>query len=70
MMTGRFFASNEIKIALCFLLLRYDWRFIPGEEKAKDLQFETVSSTNPKLKVQMRRRKEQVDLRDPQGAAA
>ena len=27
---GRFFASNEMKILLCFLLVRYEWRFAPG----------------------------------------
>lgn len=62
---GRFFASNEIKIALCFLLLRYDFQFVPGEERAKDLEFETSSSTNPALKVQMRRRREEIDLMEP-----
>lgn len=67
---GRFFASNEIKIALCFMLLRYDWRFVPGDEQTKDLEFETVSSTNPNLKVQVRRRAEEVDLMEPQGQKA
>ena len=58
---GRFFASNEIKIALCFLLVRYEFRFVPGEDVKKDLEFETVNSTNPSLKVQMRRRVEETD---------
>ena len=62
---GRFFASNEMKIALCFLLLRYDIRFVPGEGRPKDLAFETASMTDPKLKVQIRRRKEEIDLMDP-----
>ena len=59
---GRFFASNEIKIALCFLLVRYEFRFVPGEDVKKDLEFETVNSTNPSLKVQTKRRVEEIDL--------
>jgi cytochrome P450 len=35
---GRFFASNELKIALCYLLTRYDWKFT--ESGAKDVTFE------------------------------
>ena len=27
---GRFFAANEIKIALCHLLMKYDWKLAPG----------------------------------------
>ncbi|KAL8337645.1 hypothetical protein RB598_006509 [Gaeumannomyces tritici] len=27
---GRFFAANEVKIALCHLLLKYDWELAPG----------------------------------------
>ena len=66
---GRFFASNEIKIALCFMLLRYDWQFVPGEEPPRNMEFETISSTNPELRVQMRRRREEVDLMGPQSQA-
>lgn len=62
---GRFFASNEMKIALCFLLLWYDMRFVPDEEKPKDLEFETVSTTDPNMRVQVRRRKEEIELVTP-----
>ncbi|KAI0423423.1 cytochrome P450 monooxygenase [Xylaria sp. FL1042] len=27
---GRFFAANELKIALCHLLIKYDWKLVPG----------------------------------------
>ncbi|TGJ81506.1 hypothetical protein E0Z10_g7264 [Xylaria hypoxylon] len=27
---GRFFAANELKIALCHLLIKYDWELAPG----------------------------------------
>ncbi|KAH7021846.1 P450 monooxygenase [Ilyonectria destructans] len=33
---GRFFASNEIKIALAHLILRYDWRFIGDVPRSKE----------------------------------
>ena len=62
---GRFFASNEMKIALCFLLLKYEMRFLLGEGRPKDLMFESASMTDPKLTVQIRRRREEVDLMDP-----
>ncbi|KAK5167155.1 uncharacterized protein LTR77_007885 [Saxophila tyrrhenica] len=63
---GRFFASNEMKIALSFILLRYDLKFPDGEGRPKDLAFETANMTAPNLKVQIRRRKEEIDGRDPQ----
>ncbi|KAJ1328159.1 cytochrome P450 monooxygenase 2 [Microdochium nivale] len=28
---GRFFAANELKIALCHLLIKYDWEVAPGQ---------------------------------------
>ncbi|KAI0198522.1 cytochrome P450 monooxygenase [Astrocystis sublimbata] len=31
---GRFLAANEIKIALCHLLMKYDWKMAPGTETA------------------------------------
>ena len=62
---GRFFASNEMKIALCCMLLMYDWRFVPGETRPKDLAFENTTVTAPGLKMQLRRRMEEIDLKDP-----
>ena len=64
---GRFFASNEMKIALCFMLLRYDFEFLPGETRPKDIQFEVVTAT-PDLKVRVKRRQEEIDLLDPMKA--
>ncbi|KAI1491320.1 cytochrome P450 [Biscogniauxia mediterranea] len=34
---GRFFAANEIKIALCHLLVKYDWKLAPGASTTPDL---------------------------------
>ncbi|KAI5863535.1 cytochrome P450 [Durotheca rogersii] len=59
---GRFFASNEVKIALCHFLLKYEWRFLPGEDRPAPQLFESVSSVRPDSKVQVLRRKAEIDL--------
>ncbi|KAI1813368.1 cytochrome P450 [Poronia punctata] len=59
---GRFFASNEIKIILCHLLMKYDWRYVPGAEKPKPRVFETSSSVDAMTRIQARRRKAEIDL--------
>ncbi|USP74620.1 glycoside hydrolase family 5 protein [Curvularia clavata] len=59
---GRFFAANEIKIALCHLLLKYDWELGPGASlEPYTLVCEQVSF-NPANKLRYRRRKEELDL--------
>ena len=62
---GRFFASNEIKILLCFLLVKYDWRFEPGYQRPEDLEFERAVTMPMGLEVQARRRVEEIDLLEP-----
>ncbi|KAI1388965.1 cytochrome P450 [Hypoxylon trugodes] len=59
---GRFFASNEVKIALCHLLLKYDWRFIPGEGRPAPRSFEAVRGVDQKSRIQVRRRRPEIDL--------
>ncbi|RYP60188.1 hypothetical protein DL770_010048 [Monosporascus sp. CRB-9-2] len=59
---GRFFASNEVKIALCHFLLKYDWRFVPGEGRPTSRTFEAGQGVHPSAKVQARRRKPEVDI--------
>lgn len=58
---GRFFVSNEIKLALCHLLLKYDWKLAPGTttEPIVSGQFLTI---NPNAQLVYRRRKEDIDL--------
>ncbi|KAI6798711.1 hypothetical protein KC361_g3246 [Hortaea werneckii] len=58
---GRFFASNEIKISLAHLLLKYDWKADPTD-KTSEMQFEGNFMTDPNVKVQLRRRAEEVRL--------
>ncbi|KAI0385624.1 cytochrome P450 [Hypomontagnella monticulosa] len=59
---GRFFASNELKIALCYLLLNYDWRFVPEEGRPPPRVFESVNAVDQKSRIQVRRRKAEIDL--------
>ena len=58
---GRFFASNEIKIALAHLLLKYDWEADPAET-SPNIEVEGRSSTNPRVRVLLRRREEELNL--------
>ncbi|KAL2815752.1 cytochrome P450 [Aspergillus granulosus] len=60
---GRFFAANEIKLALCHLLLKYDWKLAPGST-VNPIVFATAQSINPATRVLYRRRKEEIDLKD------
>lgn len=67
---GRFFASNEMKIALSFLLLRYDMRFVPNPDgspgqRPEEMAFEVQKLTKPGLKIQIRRREEEIDVANP-----
>lgn len=59
---GRFFASNEVKIALCQMLLKYDWRFVPGESRPDAQSFETSIGVSTTGKVEFRRRKDETVL--------
>ncbi|KAH9907834.1 cytochrome P450 [Xylariomycetidae sp. FL2044] len=59
---GRFFAANEVKIALCHLLLKYDWRFVPGRGRPAPRAFESVNGVDPASHVQARRRQPEIDL--------
>ncbi|PNS17537.1 Ent-kaurene oxidase [Sphaceloma murrayae] len=59
---GRFFASNEIKIAMCFFLLKYDMKLCEGEGRPPSLEFEGSNLSNPKAKIQIRRRQEEIEI--------
>ncbi|KAE9566865.1 Cytochrome P450 monooygenase 1 [Colletotrichum fructicola] len=58
---GRFFAANEIKIALCFLLMNYDFKLTPGV-KPKPVAAGIQLDSDPTAKVQVRRSEPQLDL--------
>ena len=59
---GRFMAATELKVAMCHLLLKYEWRFAPGQERPKNLEWETELFMNPMATMQMRRRNEEMVL--------
>lgn len=59
---GRFFAANEMKIALCHLLLKYDWQLAPGASLESKYVVGEMTALDSKNKVRFRRRKEEVDF--------
>ncbi|KAF5250705.1 hypothetical protein FANTH_4148 [Fusarium anthophilum] len=58
---GRFFAANEVKIALCHLLLKYDWKF-KDDVKPEPVAFGMAYVANPFAKLMIRRREGELDL--------
>ncbi|KAH6639959.1 trichothecene C-8 hydroxylase [Truncatella angustata] len=57
---GRFFAANEVKIALCHLLIKYDWRLAQGA-KPNVRRYGFSLSADPLIQVQLSRRKEDIE---------
>ncbi|KAF5000123.1 hypothetical protein FGRMN_1937, partial [Fusarium graminum] len=58
---GRFFAANEVKIALCHLILKYDWKLEDGAvPEVQHIGFKLFRDHNTKLVV--RRRTEELNL--------
>ncbi|KAK2008683.1 cytochrome P450 [Colletotrichum eremochloae] len=58
---GRFFASNELKIALIHLLMKYDWR-LPDGTDLKLRPFGFSLGADPAMKLEFRRRKEDISI--------
>lgn len=59
---GRFLAANEIKVALCHILLKYDIKLPGGQCRPEPLEWETAYMLNPEVQVMMRRRQEEIPL--------
>jgi cytochrome P450 len=53
---GRFFAANEIKAIMAYLLDNYDFKFADGQKRPESLLFETQYLPNPTATVLFRRR--------------
>lgn len=53
---GRFFAGNEIKVVVMYLLMKYDWKFT-GEGRKADQSFGQETDTDPTAKAMIKRRK-------------
>nr|ASF83124.1 cytochrome P450 [Colletotrichum lini] len=58
---GRFFAANEIKIALAHLLLKYEWK-LPEGSSFKPMPYGMAFLPDPTATLWIRRRKEELDL--------
>lgn len=58
---GRFFAANESKILLCHLLLKYDIRLTKGSP-TDSMAFGFALIPHPGAQIDIRRRKEEIDL--------
>ncbi|KAI8302054.1 Cytochrome P450 monooygenase 1 [Colletotrichum sp. SAR11_59] len=58
---GRFFAANEVKIAMCHLLLKYDLELVPGSDSSVQVHGFSLNS-NRGAKIRVRRRKEEINL--------
>ncbi|KAI5240174.1 hypothetical protein E4T47_01141 [Aureobasidium subglaciale] len=52
---GRWFAANEIKSIMAYLLLNYDIKFADGQSRPENLQVETQNLPNPTATVLSRR---------------
>jgi cytochrome P450 len=58
---GRFFAANEIKILLCHMLLKYEWKLPEGHDP-KYISVGLPLLPNPRTRMLFRRRQEEIDL--------
>ncbi|KAK2740064.1 cytochrome p450 monooxygenase [Colletotrichum kahawae] len=59
---GRFFAANEIKIALVHILLQYEWR-LPAGANTTITDYGINPCLNPMLELEIRRREEEIDMK-------
>lgn len=53
---GRFFAAQEIKAIMAFLLQNFDMRFASGQSRPESIRVETQFLPDPMATVEFRRR--------------
>ncbi|KAG5984138.1 hypothetical protein E4U55_005937 [Claviceps digitariae] len=58
---GRFFASEEIKLVLCHILMKYDIKLVEGTN-IEPRKFGLNMTANPSAKLAVRRRNEEIHL--------
>lgn len=58
---GRFMASNSIKIALCHILAKYDFK-LPEGSVPKQRRHGGVLQADPEAEIMVRRRQEEINL--------
>lgn len=59
---GRFFAANELKIALSHILLKYDWKLPEGQGDLRAFSLGSMNVLPHGLKFLVRRRQEELDM--------
>lgn len=59
---GRFFASNELKIAMCFLLLNYDWKLPENPKNPTFMHIGIGNLLSPLCQLTYRRRTAEIEL--------
>lgn len=59
---GRFLAANEVKIALCHLLMKHDWRLSSSSPQIKAVSHGIMLDSDPTVKVGVRIRQAEVAL--------
>lgn len=59
---GRFFAANEMKVALCHILLKYDIKMAKEWEDPPPLRREVVLLADPRAEMVIRRREAEICL--------
>lgn len=58
---GRFFAGNELKVALAHMLLKYDWKFAEGYNSS-NIEWAQDIIPNPMSKVLFKERQPEIHL--------
>ncbi|KAK2752693.1 hypothetical protein FQN54_008071 [Arachnomyces sp. PD_36] len=59
---GRFFAANEMKVALCHILMKYEWSLAEGTD-VSPLVLGAATMANPAAKIKIRKRSDpELDL--------
>lgn len=57
---GRFFAAHEIKVALCHMLVKYDWKLAPGTDVTPVMNgISAIASPTARLLI---RRRQELEL--------
>ena len=59
---GRFMASNELKVALCFLLLKYDWKLPDIQDNPTFIHFGIGNLLSPLCRLSYRWRNAEMEL--------
>ncbi|KAF4546155.1 Cytochrome P450 [Lasiodiplodia theobromae] len=59
---GRFFASNELKIALCHMLMKYDWEYADARERPETITKAELIMPDPTVRLRYKSREPEIAL--------